>query len=195
MRTFIALIASFISHQLWAGDIPLVERQQWGAKKAQVGLMKRHAITGILIHHTSVRQQPRLTVEKKMRGLQSFSQRPGRVGRRRKPVWGDVPYHYYIGVSGRIAEGRSLGYAGDTNTRYNTLGWAQIVLEGNFTKEQPNEKQLMSLFDLVVVLAKKHPNVTKNIAGHNDQASTNCPGPNLKRYLPKLREHLAKTVR
>jgi len=25
------------------------------------------------------------------------------------------------------------------------------------------------------------------ISGHNDHASTNCPGPNLKRHIPSLR--------
>lgn len=165
----------------------IVPRSAWGAKPAVAARMRAHRITGIMIHHTSVRQQPRLSLEKKMRGLQDFSLRPGKVGRRAKPAWGDVPYHFYIAVSGRIAEGRSLQYAGDTNTRYDTSGWIQIVVEGDFKTDKPTEPQLAALRRLTGEFKRRYGISGKRIAGHNDMASTDCPGPNLKRYLPSLR--------
>lgn len=165
----------------------VLTREAWGAKKAIPSRMRTHRPTGIVIHHTSVRQQRRLSLTKKMRGLQSFSQRPGRVGKRRKPGWGDVPYHFYIGVSGRIAEGRGLAFAGDTNTRYDTAGWIQVVLEGDFTKEQPTAGQLASLHDLTRRLVARYAIAPSRITAHDDHASTNCPGPNLKKHIPALR--------
>jgi N-acetyl-anhydromuramyl-L-alanine amidase AmpD len=171
-----------------AGQPDTVTRKAWGAKPAATQRMRSHRISGIMIHHTSVRQQPRISLEKKMRGLQSFSQRPGKVGRRRKPAWGDVPYHYYIGVSGRTARGRSLKYAGDTNTRYNTSGWIQIVVEGDFKSDRVRPAQLNSLRRLTARLRQRHNIPGSRISGHNDHASTDCPGPNLKKYLPMLRK-------
>lgn len=165
----------------------VLTREAWGARKAVPSRMRTHRPTGIVIHHTSVRQQRRVSLAKKMRGLQSFSQRPGRVGRRRKPAWGDVPYHFYIGVSGRVAQGRSLTFAGDTNTRYDTAGWIQVVLEGDFTKEQPTAGQLAALHDLTRRLVARYRIPPNRITAHDDHASTNCPGPNLKKHIPALR--------
>src|SRR5262245_39408340 len=87
---------------------PIVARAQWGAKAADTSLMKKQTPREIIIHHTSVRQQPKLSLEKKLQGLQTFSQKPGSVAGHSKPVWGDIPYHYYIDVSGRIGEARDV---------------------------------------------------------------------------------------
>ncbi|GAG54010.1 unnamed protein product, partial [marine sediment metagenome] len=180
-------IGSIACSNLALAESNVLKREAWGAKPAVTSRMRAHKPSGIVIHHTSVRQQRRLSIEKKMRGLQSFSQRPGRVGKRRKPAWGDVPYHFYIGASGRVAQGRSLKFAGDTNTRYSTAGWIQIVLEGDFTKEKPTGGQLTSLRDLTKRLTRRYGISGERITAHNDHASTNCPGSNLKKHIPSLR--------
>jgi N-acetyl-anhydromuramyl-L-alanine amidase AmpD len=124
--------------------------------------------------------------------LQSFSQTPGRVNDKPKPVWGDLPYHFYIDAAGRIGEGRDVNYAGDSNTRYNTADRLQIVLEGNFDKDQPTPEQLRALDQLVIWLATKYRVPSSKISGHNDHAPTDCPGRNLKSYLPQLRDKVTK---
>jgi N-acetylmuramoyl-L-alanine amidase-like protein len=171
---------------------PIVPRSAWGAKPANTEMMKAQTPREIVIHHTGERQQPKLSLEKKLRGLQSFSQAPGSVNGRPKVAWGDVPYHFYIDSAGRIGEGRDVGYAGDTNTKYNTANRIQIVVEGHFDKEEPSPAQLQALDQLVVWLAKKYRVPPDKITGHNDHASTDCPGKHLKSYLPTLREKVAK---
>jgi len=130
-------------------------------------------------------------MERKMRGLQSYSQRPARMGRRRRRAWGDVPYHYYIGASGRIAKGRDLAYAGDTNTNYETAGRIQVVVEGEFNKEKPKPRQIKSLIRVVTWLARIHRVPPAKIVGHNDLAATSCPGRHLKTYLSQVRAAVA----
>jgi hypothetical protein len=170
----------------------ILPRAAWGARPADTDRMKQHTPREIVIHHTAEPQQPGQSLEYKLQLLQRFSRTAGRVGGQAKPAWGDVPYHFYIDALGRIGEGRSLAYAGDTNTRYDTADRIQIVLEGHFDKEQPGGAQLRSLERLVVWLAARYRVPASGISGHHEHVVTDCPGNNLKRYLPELRSKVAK---
>lgn len=161
----------------------IVTRAAWGAKPADASLMAGQTPKAIVVHHTSSKQQPRLTLEKKLLNLQSFSQKPGRVENRPKKTWGDVPYHFYIDGSGRIGEGRDIRYAGDTNTGYDTKDKIQIVLEGNFEQERPSEAQLRSLTQLLDWLTSSYGIARNEIYGHGDLAATDCPGASLKPFI------------
>ena len=170
----------------------ILSRQEWKAKDA-IGEMKQHTLQHITIHHTASPQKVEITIEKKMQNLQNFSQGESRLASGKiKPPWADVPYHYYIAVDGQIAEGRDVRYAGDTNTDYNPSGHALIVLEGNFEKEQPSHKQLESLRELVAWLSVNYKIPVAEIKAHNDYASTACPGMNLKKMLPTLKQKVAE---
>ena len=93
-----------------------------------------------------------------------------------------------------IGEGRNLGFAGDSNTRYDTANRIQIVVEGHFDQEQPAAAQLRSLDRLVVWLAARHAIPAAKISGHADHVGdTDCPGKGLKTYLPTLRAKVAQT--
>lgn len=162
-----------------ATEPSILARADWGAKPAILKRMKPQKPREIIIHHTGVRQQPKISLERKLRGLQSYSQT--------KKSWGDSPYHYYIGVSGRIGEARDIVYAGDTNTEYSVKDRIQVVLEGHFDHELPNAKQLAALDELVRWLAAHHEIPADAISGHNDHAQTDCPGKNLKSHLATLR--------
>lgn len=169
----------------------IVSRSDWSAKKP-VGPGKKHKIQFITIHHTATKQRPDLPIETKLKNLQAFSQREDKLASgKTKPAWFDVPYHYYIGVDGKIAEGREIEYVGDTNTEYDPMGHALIVLEGSFDTDQPNARQLESLKAMVKWLAKKYKVSRDNIKGHKDYANTACPGSNLERLLPELRKMIS----
>ncbi|MGF1650704.1 MAG: N-acetylmuramoyl-L-alanine amidase [Hyphomicrobiaceae bacterium] len=173
-----------------ADDPPskILSREAWGAKPAMTERMKRHSPREIVIHMTGVRMQPSVTLQRKMAGLQSFSQRAAKIGKRTRAPWGDVPYHFYISSDGQMAKGRDVGYAGDTNTNYDTAGRIQIAVEGDFTTEMPKPQQLNSLRKLVAWLARLHKVPPSAITGHNAHAATSCPGKNLEAYLPMLRQ-------
>src|SRR5208337_1892545 len=144
----------------------------------------------IIIHHTGELQRASLSVEKKLKNLQDFSIRKGMVGAHMKPAWGDLPYHYYIDLKGRVGEGRDVSFAGDTNTSYDTLNKIQIVVEGDFEKEKPTQDQLDSLEQLVHWLEHKY-NISPNlVSGHNDLAKTDCPGKYLKPFVMKLKNRI-----
>ena len=167
---------------------PILSRSDWKANKP-AGEGKPHKIEFITIHHTATKQRTDLTIETKLRNLQAFSQREDKLASgKSKPAWFDVPYHYYIAVDGRIAEGREIAYAGDTNTEYDPKGHALIVVEGSFGTDEPNAAQLEALKATVKWLAKRYKVSGERIKGHKDYADTACPGTNLEKLLPELRK-------
>ena len=167
--------------------IALVPRDAWGAK-APVLPVTRHTIDRITIHHTGVKSNPGRTLEEKLRGLQRFSQNPGRLASgREKPAWADVPYHYYIDIAGRVGVGREHDYVGDTNTTYDPTGHLLIVLEGNFEEETPTPAQMESLRRMIRWAAERWDVPPERLASHKDYAQTSCPGKSLYAELPALR--------
>jgi hypothetical protein len=172
----------------------IISRQEWKAKDS-IGEMKKQTPEHITIHHTASPQKEKISIEKKMQILQNFSQSESRLDSGKlKPVWPDIPYHYYIAVDGKIAEARDVNYAGDTNTDYNPSGHILIVLEGNFENEQPSDKQILSLEELTAWLSFKWKIPASEVKAHNDYASTACPGKNLKNLLPEIRKRIAEAT-
>ncbi len=164
----------------------IISRQEWNAKNG-IGKAKEHEIKFITIHHSATNQKPKISIERKLRNLQNFSQSNSKLANgKRKKAWFDIPYHYYISSNGKIGEAREIKYVGDTNTNYDPTGHALIVLEGNFEKEKPTSQQIESLQKLTNWLAVKYNVPSQKIKAHNDYTSTLCPGKNLKKLIPEI---------
>ena len=90
--------------------------------------------------------------------------------------WAGIGYHFYIRKDGTIYKGRDEKYSGVHCENYNSVSLG-ICLEGNFEIEQPTEKQLTNLSELIQYLKKKYGNI--QVVGHKDLNATACPGKNL----------------
>jgi hypothetical protein len=164
----------------------LLTRAEWGAKPPLPG-MRPQKPSGIIVHHTAERQNPRVGMAQKLRNLQAFSQQAARLASgHAKPAWPDLPYHYYIGADGVIAEGRDVSFAGDTNTGYDTTGYVQVVLEGNFEIEKPTALQLAALKQALSWQMATWRIPVARISIHKDHARTACPGRNLIAAMPQI---------
>ncbi|MBN8689240.1 MAG: N-acetylmuramoyl-L-alanine amidase [Armatimonadetes bacterium] len=172
---------------------PIVTRAEWRAKPMLPGAIP-HVVHTITIHHTGVKSNRNRSLEDKLAGLQAFSQREDKLANgKTKPAWPDVPYHYYIAIDGRIGEGRDPNFQGDTNTEYNPKGHLLIVVEGEFNTEKPTQEQLGSLVVLTRWCCWRYHVSPDTIAGHGDHSKqTDCPGDNLKSFLPLLRKQCAE---
>lgn len=167
--------------------LKVVTRKDWGAKPP-VSEMVRHKPEFITIHHTGTKQNPTRSIEDKLRGLQAFSQREDKLASgKTKRAWPDVPYHFYIAVDGRIAEGRDINFVGDTNTEYDPSGHILVTLEGNFENEQPGNEQMKATRRLVRYLARRYKVPAAKIKSHKDYAQTACPGENLQNRMDEIR--------
>jgi len=173
-------------------DFKMLTRVEWGAKPP-IAAMKTNLPVRITIHHTGTPQKPDRTLKEKLKALQTYSQRAERLTNgKTKPAWPDVPYHYYIDYKGDVAEGREVAFVGDTNTEYDTSGHVIVVLEGNFENEQPTDGQIVTLKKMILWLAERYKVPAEELGVHKDYAETLCPGKNLSKYMPKMRELLEK---
>lgn len=106
--------------------------------------------------------------------------------------WAGIGYHYVIRKDGSIERGRPLATVGAhaEGQNYHTVG---INVTGNFEKETPTQSQIASLEKLLVFLCQIydiHPSAA-TIVGHRNVNSTDCPGKNLYKLLPEIRDDVA----
>ena len=94
--------------------------------------------------------------------------------------WADIGYHYIIGKSGAVYEGRDIHVRGAHVEEYNT-GSVGVCLLGDFMTEYPNDAQIGASIALVLWLAQQLQ--LSHLASHRDFAMTFCPGDTLLPYL------------
>jgi len=144
---------------------------------ADMRLRIPHRITHVTLHHTGDAQplRPQDDPIAKLRALQSW----GASDRN----WWDLPYHYLLDLEGRVFEGRDWHYMGETNTAYDPGGHFLISVIGNYSRQEATRAQLESIADLMAWALKEFNLPIDSIGGHYNYAQTDCPGPNLRKYL------------
>lgn len=154
----------------------IISVEQWGGTPSIDSLARKHSITHITLHHQGEPFPAGKDPMQYLRNLQKWS--------RNSKQWIDIPYHYIIDLEGTIYEGRSITYAGDTNTEYDPAGHALIEVVGNFEEVEPNEQQLEAVVKTMAMLSVQYHVPVDSIRAHKDYSSkTVCPGKNLYRYV------------
>lgn len=91
---------------------------------------------GIVIHNTDtlVRFWKFKTTQLKIQDYheQHLNKKQAYRGELKGKPWGGFAYHYLIDIDGKIIEGRSTEYIGDSGTDYDMSGLILVVLEGKF---------------------------------------------------------------
>lgn len=144
---------------------------------ADLRLRIPHSITHVTLHHTGD-ATPLTTPDdavRRLRGLQSWGARDRN--------WWDVPYHFLLGIDGRIFEGRDFRYMGETNTSYNPGGHFLISAIGNYERQAPTAETLDAIADLMAWALDEFDLPLDRIGGHYNYASTGCPGTHLRKLL------------
>jgi hypothetical protein len=152
--------------------LEFVAREGWGAVPADVSQLTTHAIDTLTVHHAG--DQAATTGPARYRSWQSFHM---------SRDWGDLAYHFIIGIDGTVYEARDTRYAGATGTNYDPAGHFLVVVEGNFDIDEPTQLQLDSLVTVLAWAAMEFDVSPSTIGGHRDHAATACPGGNLYPYI------------
>lgn len=98
--------------------------------------------------------------------------------------WADIGYHFAVGKTGVIFEGRELAVRGTHVARYNT-GSAGVVFLGNFEEESPSLVQLEAGRRLVDWLTWRL-DLTHLASHHAFNDITKCPGAHMVAHLEGL---------
>lgn len=136
-----------------------------------------HTIRAIAVQHTGS-QQPVTAEDNPLRLLQNL-QAWGAYAR----TWWDVPAHFYIGIDGRIYEGRALRYAGDSNVKVDPRGYLFVSLLGNYDLQEPTPAQLASLTSLLAWAASTYDVPVDRIYGQYELGNTESPGRSVRAVL------------
>ncbi|HNY47993.1 MAG TPA: peptidoglycan recognition family protein [Casimicrobium sp.] len=171
----LATLLGCATHMTSATEPAIIAVEAWGGTRVNVGPTRKHDIKHITLHHGGVDFLPGANAPHYLRNLQNWS--------RNTRGWPDIPYHYLIDLDGKIYEGRDITLAGDTNTEYDPVGHALIVVLGDFDKVEPNRAQINATVDVMAMLAKRFNVSPTRIQSHRDYANTSCPGKYLYPYI------------
>ena len=158
-------------------DVSIVPRDKWNARSPITDRMKLNPpkFQFLTIHHTAMVNKSGQNDFRILQGTQNYH-----MGEKK---WGDIAYHYVIGPSGRVYEGRELKYVADTSTNFDPTGHFNLCLMGNFEKQDPTEKAKEVLVRFVVERLHKISLTPDDIRLHKNVASTLCPGKNLIKWI------------
>lgn len=105
--------------------------------------------------------------------------------------WADVAYHYFVGKSGIVYEGRQINARGSHVAGFNT-GSIGVCFLGDYTRISPTQPQVQAAQGLITWLAQTF--ALTHLAGHRDfNGTTLCPGGNIGAYLPVFAENAGLT--
>ncbi len=163
-------------------DMRFIGRALWGAQPAIPSRMTRAAPpwSRVTVHHTAM---PAAHLRSAALEGSAAELRQIQKNHIHAESWGDIGYHFLIDPAGRVFEGRQMqwqgAHAGGTNNEHN-IG---ICLLGNFQSERPTREALGSLERLVDDLSKRHRIPRRQVFGHQDFKSTECPGVHLYNWV------------
>ncbi|MBN1495094.1 N-acetylmuramoyl-L-alanine amidase [Candidatus Peregrinibacteria bacterium] len=124
-----------------------------------------------------------------------------------KRGWGDIGYNYIIDANGNIYEGR---YGGDgvvgAHAGPGNRGSIGIAVLGNYNESELSAEAEKALTNLIAEksrlygidpLGESYFRGIKlpNIFGHNGIMATSCPGKNIIKLLPQIRQNAARLNR
>jgi hypothetical protein len=148
----------------------MISRAGWDARPPQ-GEFEAHTISRMTVHHTATFVEQPSQVPGFIRGHQRYHQDD--------KGWPDIAYHFIVGPTGRVFEGRPVWARGDTATSYDPSGHFLVCCEADFDRQSPTQAQIDSLVYMLAWGAREFGADPSTIKGHRDFAATTCPGANL----------------
>ena len=172
-----------------------------------------HHKNKIVIHHTAVNYDPNWTIQDVKKEIQDIY-KYHTINR----DFGDIGYNFLIDQMWNIYEWRAGGeWAVGMHASSNNVTSIWICLMWNFQNDTPTVEQMRALVNLVTAVAKfyhidphgytytfstnneEEPYVVAelnpNIMWHKNVKATACPGANLYKFLPEIRDEVLRRMK
>jgi hypothetical protein len=160
----------------------LVSRKEWGARAPKVAPVHLSSTRGVKVHYTGEYEDPAIKNDHRkctgrLRAIQNDHMDSN--------GWNDIAYNFLVCDHGYVFEGRGLHHLCAANgPGLNTDHYAVCGLVGNKGTTQPPTDMLIGLRDAIDHLRSKG-GAGKEIKGHRDGYSTDCPGAPLYAWVKK----------
>ncbi|MER7134730.1 peptidoglycan recognition protein family protein, partial [Streptosporangium saharense] len=153
--------------------IDLVTRREWGAREPRGSYGRLTSTKGVKVHYTGGQVSPDIVDDHArcvamVRSIQNFHMDGN--------GWMDIGYSMVACPHRKVFEGRGPGHLPAANgAGLNSAHYAVLGLVGNAGLVQPTDGILNAILDAVDYLRAKG-GAGKEIKGHRDGYSTDCPG-------------------
>jgi len=159
----------------------VLARNRWAKGSPNVGNMNRMLpVRYVTIHHdgmTPFHDATESAAAARIELIRSAHRGKG---------WGDIGYHFIVDRSGRVWEGRPLGYQG-AHVKDHNEGNIGVMALGNFDQQTPTPAQVEAVRKHVVAVMERYSIPASRVKTHQEWAVTACPGRNLQAQIARLR--------
>ncbi|ROO90603.1 hypothetical protein EDD29_8335 [Actinocorallia herbida] len=158
----------------------LVTRKQWGARSPRTAASHLAGTKGVKVHYTGSRVDPRMADDHDrcaalVRQIQN--------GHMDGNGWNDIGYSFCVCPHRYVFEGRGLHKLPAANgAGLNSGHYAVLGMVGNEGLTVPNDAMLHGIRDAIDHVRAKG-GAGKEIKGHRDGYSTDCPGAKLYKWV------------
>ncbi|MEV7006984.1 N-acetylmuramoyl-L-alanine amidase [Streptosporangium sp. NPDC051022] len=162
--------------------IDLVTRREWGARAPRGSYGRLSSTRGVKVHYTGGQVSPDIVNDHAkcvamVRAIQNFHMDGN--------GWMDVGYSMLVCPHRKVFEGRGPNHLPAANgAGLNSDHYAVLGMIGNAGLTQPNDALLNGILDAVEYLRDKG-GAGREIKGHRDGYSTDCPGGPLYAWVKK----------
>ncbi|WP_157251025.1 peptidoglycan recognition protein family protein [Nonomuraea typhae] len=152
--------------------MPVITRRQWGARRPR-SVTKVTRTRGVKVHYVGQRVNPNLQTDHElcldlMRDIQGWHMDGN--------GWVDFAYSYGVCPHGDILEGRGPGVLVAANgSGLNEDHYAVLGMLGSTGLAEPSDEMLIGILDAIELL-RQRGGAGREIKGHRDGYSTDCPG-------------------
>lgn len=150
--------------------LPMITREQWGAKPPKHIEPLKLPVPYVIIHHTYIPDVCNTTEQciKSMQSMQRFHQ----VERK----WDDIGYNFAVGGDGNIYEGRGWDRIGAHARSWNNKSIG-IVLIGDYTDKNPSSIMQKRAHEIIAFgVSNDYIDKGYTLYGHRQVGNTECPG-------------------
>ncbi|WP_214416271.1 peptidoglycan recognition protein family protein [Sphaerisporangium fuscum] len=162
--------------------IDLVSRKEWGARAPRGSYSTLTSTKGVKVHYTGGRVEPAIVNDHTkcvamVKSIQNYHMDGN--------GWLDIGYSMIACPHRKVFVGRGPGHLPAANgPGLNSGHYAVLGLVGNSGLVQPPDAMLHGILDAVDYL-REHGGAGKEIKGHRDGYSTDCPGDALYAWVKK----------